>query len=106
ELLLVYIGSNVTNVKAEELRESVSEALKEGGVIMGTAFQELFDRGKEVGVKEGIEIGVKEGEEKEKWKFVLSCIKKGIDIVTIAELTDLPIDRIEFLKKVIQPERA
>jgi hypothetical protein len=35
------------------------KALKEGGVIMGTAFQELFDRGKEV----GIEIGVKEGKE-------------------------------------------
>ena len=56
ELLLIYIGSNAADVKAEKLRESVSDALKEGGVIMGTAFQELFDRGKEA----GIEIGVKE----------------------------------------------
>ncbi|MDQ1350911.1 MAG: hypothetical protein QG657_1213 [Acidobacteriota bacterium] len=122
ELLLVYIGSNVTNVKAEQLRESVSEALKEGGAIMGTVFQELLDRGKEIGieigvkegkeigieigVKEGKEIGVKEGEEKEKWKFALGCIKKGIDLETIAELTDLPIERIELLKNVIQPESA
>jgi len=122
ELLLVYIGSNVTNVKAEQLRESVSEALKEGGAIMGTVFQELLDRGKEIGVKEGIEIGVKEGkeigvkegieigekegDEKAMWRFALSCIKKGIDIETIAELTDLPIERIELLKKVIQPESA
>ena len=66
---------------------------------MGTAFQELFDKGKEAGK----EIGVKEGEEKEKWRFALSCIKKGLDIETIAELTDLPIERIELLKNVIQP---
>ena len=70
---------------------------------MGTAFQELFDRGKEVGVKEGIEIGVKEGDEKAMWRFALSCIKKGLDIETIAEITDLPIEKIELLKNVIQP---
>ena len=71
---------------------------------MGTVFQELLDRGKEIGVKEGIEIGVKEGDENAMWRFALSCIKKGIDLETIAELTDLPIERIELLKKVIQPE--
>jgi len=73
---------------------------------MGTVFQELLDRGKEIGVKEGKEIGVKEGDEKAMWRFALSCIKKGIDIGTIADLTDLPIERIELLKKVIQPESA
>ncbi|HLP61994.1 MAG TPA: Rpn family recombination-promoting nuclease/putative transposase [Candidatus Deferrimicrobium sp.] len=120
ELLLIYIGSNVTDMKAEQLRESVSEALKEGGVIMGTVFQELLDRGRDIGVKEGRDIGVKEGrdigvkegkdigmkegEEKEKWRVVLTCIKKGIDIETIAELTDLPVERIELFKNVIQPE--
>ena len=119
---MIYIGSNVSNVKAEQLRESVSEALKEGGVIMGTVFQELLDRGKEIGVKEGRDIGVKEGkdigvkegkdigmkegEEKEKWRVVLTCIKKGMDIETIAELTDLPIERIQLFKNVIQPENA
>jgi len=82
------------------------KALKEGGAIMGTVFQELLDRGKEIGVKEGKEIGVKEGDEKAMWRFALSCIKKGIDIGTIADLTDLPIERIELLKKVIQPESA
>jgi predicted transposase YdaD len=99
---LIYIGSNVSNIKAEQLRETVSEALKEGGVIMGTAFQELFDRGKEIGVKEGKEVGVKEGDEKAMWRFALSCIKEGINIETIARITGLPIERIELLKNVIQ----
>ena len=106
EMLLIYIGSNVKDIKAEQLRESVSEALKEGGVIMGTVFQELFDRGKEVGieigVKEGKEIGVKEGDEKAMWRFALSCIKEGIGVETIARLTGLPVERIELLKNVIQ----
>ena len=86
--------------------------------IMGTAFQELFDKGKEAGVKEGIEIGVKEGmeigvkegkeigvkegEEKEKWRFALNCIKEGLSIEIIAKLTDLPIEQIALLKNVIQ----
>ncbi|HLP61984.1 MAG TPA: hypothetical protein VK186_24285 [Candidatus Deferrimicrobium sp.] len=73
---MIYIGSNVSNVKAEQLRESVSEALKEGGVIMGTAFQELFDKGKEIDVKEGKEIGVKEGDEKAMWTFQTFTWKK------------------------------
>ncbi|MCU0288380.1 MAG: hypothetical protein MUF15_18545 [Acidobacteria bacterium] len=77
---------------------------------MGTVFQELFDKGKEegieIGVKEGKEIGIKKGEEKEKWKFAMNCIKKGIDIETIAEITDLPIERVELLKKVIELENA
>ena len=106
ELLLIYIGSNIKDIKAEQLRESVSEALKEGGVIMGTVFQELFDRGKEegieIGVKEGKEIGVKEGDEKAMWRFALSCIKEGIGIETIARLTGLPVERVELLKSVIQ----
>lgn len=77
---------------------------------MGTVFQELLDKGKEIGieigVKEGKDVGLKEGEEKEKWRVVLTCIKKGMDVETIAELTDLPIDRIELFKNVIQPESA
>lgn len=75
---------------------------------MGTVFQELLDKGKEIGieigVKEGKGIGMKEGEEKEKWRVVLTCLKKGMDIKTIAELTDLPIERIELFRNIIQPE--
>ncbi|HLP45330.1 MAG TPA: Rpn family recombination-promoting nuclease/putative transposase [Candidatus Kapabacteria bacterium] len=108
ELLLVYIGSNVANVKAEQLRESVSEALKEGGVIMGTVFQELLDRGKEIGieigVKEGEERGEERGEEKKAIRVALNCLMKGMDVWTVAELTELSVERIESLKAVIHLE--
>lgn len=110
ELLLIYIGSNVANVKAEQLRESISDALKEGGAIMGTVFQELLDRGKEIGLKEGEERGEERGEqrgeEKKAIRMALNCLMKGMDIWTVAELTELSVERIESLKAAIRLENS
>ena len=94
ELLLIYLGSNIKNVNFDQLRDSVAEALEEGGAIMSSVFQEALDKGKE--------IGVKEGEEKNKLKVVLNCLIKGMDIQTIAEITDVPLERIELLKTAVQ----
>ena len=110
ESLLVYLGSNIKNVKFDQLQGSVNEALEEGGAIMSTIFQEVKEigikEGKEIGVKEGREIGVKEGEErgeeKNKLRVALNCLMKGMDIETIAEITDLSIERIERLKSATQ----
>ena len=114
ESLLVYIWSNIKDFSFDQLQESVNEALEEGGAIMGTIYQQVLEKGKEIGVKEGEEIGVKkgeeigvrkgreigvkEGEEKNRLQVALNCIMKGIDIQTIAEITDLPVERIELLK--------
>jgi predicted transposase/invertase (TIGR01784 family) len=61
---------------------------------MSTIYQEVLEKGKEIGVKEGEEIG----EEKNKLRVALNCIMKGMDVQTIAEITDLPVERIELLK--------
>ncbi len=63
ETLLIYLGSNIKDVKPGQLRDAVNEALEEGGAVMSTIFQEVLKEGKEIGVKEGKEIGVKEGME-------------------------------------------
>jgi predicted transposase/invertase (TIGR01784 family) len=98
ELLLTYLWSNIRNFKFDQLQESVNNALEEGGAIMGTIYQEVLEKGKEIGVKEGEEIGVKKGEEKNKLRVALNCIIKGMDNQTIAEITDLPVERIELLR--------
>jgi len=98
ESLLVYLWSNIKDFSFDQLQGSVNEALEEGGAIMGTIYQEVLERGKEIGIKEGEEIGVKRGEEKNKLQVVLNCLIKGMDIQTIAEITDLPVERIELLK--------
>jgi hypothetical protein len=77
---------------------------------MSTVFEEVLEKGKEIGVKEGKEIGlkegVKEGEEKNKIIVALNCLMKGMDIETISEITDLPVKRIELLKTAVQEENA
>jgi predicted transposase/invertase (TIGR01784 family) len=98
EALLIYLGSNIKDVNPDKLRDAVNEALEEGGAMMSTVFQEVLEKGKE--------IGVKEGEEKNKLKVALNCLIKGMDIQTIAEITDLPVERIELLKTAVQKENA
>jgi predicted transposase/invertase (TIGR01784 family) len=102
EALLIYLGSNIKDVKPEQLRDAVNEALVEGGAMMSTVFEQVLEKGKEIGVKEGEE----RGEEKNKLKVALNCLIKGMDIQTIAEITDLPIERIERLKTAVQKENT
>jgi predicted transposase/invertase (TIGR01784 family) len=107
ELLLIYLGSNLKNVKAGQLRDAVDEVLEEGGAIVNTIFQQIREEGKEIGVKEGIEIGeekgMERGEEKSKLRIALNCLMKGMDIKIIAQLTELPVERIESLKTTLRP---
>jgi len=114
ELLLIYLGSNIRDVEPAQLQEAVTAALEEGGAIMGTVFQKLMEQGREIGVKEGKELGVKEGkelgviegEEKNKLKVAFNCLLKGMDIRTIADITELPVERIESLRNAVQHEKA
>ncbi len=61
---------------------------------MSTVFQQVREEGKD--------IGVKEGEEKNKLRVAFNCLMKGMDIRTIAEITELPVERIESLKTAVQ----
>jgi predicted transposase/invertase (TIGR01784 family) len=110
EMLLIYLGSNIKNVKFDQLQESVNDVIKEGGALMSTIFEEVLEKGKEIGLKEGIkegeEIGLKKGEEKNKIRVAINCLMKGMDIETISEITDLPVERIKLLKTAVQQENA
>jgi predicted transposase YdaD len=90
ETLLIYLGSNIKDVTPEKLQDAVNEVLVEGGAMMSTVFQQVLQK----------------GEEKKSLRVALNCLKKGMDIQTIAEITDLPIERIELLKTAFQMENA
>jgi predicted transposase/invertase (TIGR01784 family) len=109
EALLIYLGSNIKNVKPGQLRDAINEVLEEGGAIMSTVFQEVLKEGKEIGVKEGKEIGVKEGKEigmkegrkdgaESKAKEMAKMLKEnGVDIDLIAKSSGLSREEIEKL---------
>ena len=66
--------------------------------MMSTIWQQVLEKGKE--------IGVKEGDENKALRVALNCLKKGMDVQTIAEITDLPVERIELLKTAVQKENT
>lgn len=43
------------------------------------------------------------GEEKSKLRIALNCLMKGMDVGIIAQLTELPVERIESLKNTLNP---
>jgi predicted transposase/invertase (TIGR01784 family) len=48
--------------------------------------------------EEGIKEGIKEGERKKAVEFAKKLLQKGMDIDSVAELTDLPIEEIRVLQ--------
>jgi predicted transposase/invertase (TIGR01784 family) len=106
EMLLVYLSANIRDLKPGQLREAVNDVLIEGGTTMKTIYQQLVEEGEEIGVKKGKEIGVKEGEEKNNLRVAFNCIMKGMDSRSIAEITEMPVERIESMKAGIHRENA
>jgi len=106
ELLIIYLGSNIRDVQPAQIRDAIDEVLEEGGAMVSTVFQQIKEEGIEIGVMEGEEIGIKKGEEKNKLKIAINCLIKGMDTWTIAEITELPIERIEALKAAIHQDNS
>ena len=53
-------------------------------------------------INEGMEKGKDEGKKEKTIEIVKRAIKKGMDNETIKELTDLDIDEIELIRKVLK----
>ena len=102
EMLLVYLSANIRDLKPGQLREAVNDVLIEGGTTMKTIYQQLVEEGEEIGMKKG----VKEGEEKAHLRMAFNCIMKGMDSRSIAEITEMPVERIESMKAGIRRENA
>jgi len=66
--------------------------------------QDVFDTAKEEALEVGREVGREIGREEEKIRrdivFVKKCVKKGMAIADISELTELPISRINEIIKM------
>ncbi len=78
--------------------------------ILNTAIEEAEERGLrkgleqgiEEGIEKGIEQGIEKGIEEEKERVALKMKSSGLSAETIAEVTGLPLERIQSLES--QPE--
>ncbi len=101
EVLLRYMSRSAKYLTKDELMESVSNILKDGGEIMQTIAEQWIEQGIEQGVEQGVKQGVKQGVEKNKWEVVKNSLRVGLNIKTIAEITGLPVRKIEQMKSKI-----
>jgi hypothetical protein len=79
EVLLRYLASGARDIKEEELLESVTQILEEGGDIMQTIAEKWMEQGME--------------------KFVKNSLKEGLPIETIKRITGFPEEKINRMKE-------
>lgn len=89
EVLLRYLASSARDIKEEELLESVTQILEEGGDIMQTIAEKWIKKGKEQGME----------------KFVKSSLKEGLPIETIKRITGFPEEKINRMKEKMDLKR-
>ncbi len=62
----------------------------------------LFKKGKEEGLKEGLEKGLEAGKERKEHIFVERGWKKGMPPEEIAELADMPVERVNAIIRELE----
>ena len=60
-------------------------------------FKDELDAGREDGIAEGLEKGLVKGREEEKSAIVQNMKNKGLTFETIAELTGIPLSKVQAL---------
>ena len=87
--MLIAEYSYETDIKVQR-REAYREGLAEG-----------IEQGIEQGIQQGIEQGIEQGAEKTKIETAKNMIHKNIPLETIAECTELPLEKVNQLKQQI-----
>ncbi|MCK4766521.1 MAG: Rpn family recombination-promoting nuclease/putative transposase [Candidatus Aminicenantes bacterium] len=89
EVLLRYLTGSANNLTEENLEESVTKIIIEGGDLMSTIAEKW--------VKQGIEQGIEKGREETRREMAKRLIQKAIDLNIIADATGLSREEIDSL---------
>ncbi len=91
EVLLRYLV-NTRDITEEQIQKAVSQAYEEGGSIMTTLAERLRQQGMKQGVKNNM------------WTVVKNSLSKGLSIELIADITGMPVKKVEQMKAKIDQE--
>jgi predicted transposase/invertase (TIGR01784 family) len=91
EVMLKYLAVSAKNLKDEDLKDSVTKVLSEGGEIMATLAEQWMRQGEERGIQKGIQ--------KNTMDIIKNSLKAGLPIPTIEEITGIPAEEINRLKQ-------
>lgn len=91
--------------KFEEQVQKITKSRKAMG-IEEAIIQELKAQAMREGRNTGIQKGLEEGREEGKWQktrlFVFRADRKGMSVADIAELVDLPVEKVEALIREVR----
>ncbi len=104
--IITYLSNLLKPESMELIAERIKEITPEGGEVFETYAEYLDRRGREKGMKEGMEKGMEKGMENEQKKMVKNCLKRDMSIIEISEITDLSVNRIKELIKLIESENV
>ncbi|MCK4766201.1 MAG: Rpn family recombination-promoting nuclease/putative transposase [Candidatus Aminicenantes bacterium] len=85
EVLLRYLTNSARNLTDEELKESVTKVIIEGGDLMSTIAEKWVEKGK--------------------WDVVKNSLKEGLPIDTIKKITGFPVEKINRVKEEMSRSR-
>lgn len=97
--MLEYVDSLADFKIGEKLHKFVEGVFTDKSKIIMTYGQVLKREAKREGIKEGKQEGIKEGIKKNRLVVAKNMLKKGYDVKSIQEITELSKETIEKLKK-------
>ncbi|WP_211233490.1 transposase [Thermicanus aegyptius] len=100
---------NLNEEEERKLREEIGQLPQEEVEailnIMNSYEKKGYERGREEGFEQGIEQGIEKGIEKGieqgKMEDARKMLLKGMDVNIIRDITELPLEKIEELKKLL-----
>ncbi len=107
-LITGFFDTYLTLNEEEErkLREEIGQLPQEEGAailnIMNSYEKKGYERGIEKGIEQGIEKGIEKGIEQGKMEDARKMLLKGMDVNFIRDITELPLEKIEELKKSLE----
>ena len=96
-ILLKYLSKRAKIRDTKQAYAFLKEAFTD--TSMEADMTTLADYLKEEGFKEGLSRGLSQGIEKEKKYMAIKLLQEGMDILMVAKLTELPIEKIQSLEE-------
>ena len=98
EVLIRYIMNARNDIGVTDIYELAKEVSLERSEEIMTIAEQLIQEGMEKGMEKGVEKGVEKG----KMETARAALLKGADMKFVAEITGLPLERIQKLKKELK----
>ncbi len=102
EKITRHLDFDPRDITPEQLRESLTRAVNDGGAIMQTLGERFRQEGRQVGRQEGKQ----EGRDNMQFEVLRKSLSKGLPLDIVADLIGLPVKKVKQMKAQIEREQS